>query len=87
MTEFAGKVVVVTGAGSGTGRATALLFALEDAKVSLIEQDESSVRATAELISRSRVRRGRDSRELNHTGRDRYPTSSKLSEGLPRSRR
>ena len=53
MSEFAGKIVVVTGAGSGIGRATALLFVQENAKVALIDQDESSVRATAELISRS----------------------------------
>jgi NAD(P)-dependent dehydrogenase (short-subunit alcohol dehydrogenase family) len=37
MSEFAGQVVLVTGAASGIGRATAVLFAREEAKVALMD--------------------------------------------------
>jgi NAD(P)-dependent dehydrogenase (short-subunit alcohol dehydrogenase family) len=39
MSGFAGQVVVVTGAGSGIGRATALLFARLGAKVHVVDLD------------------------------------------------
>ncbi|OGO49689.1 MAG: hypothetical protein A2148_00525 [Chloroflexi bacterium RBG_16_68_14] len=44
------KVAVVTGAGSGIGRAIALEFAREGAKVLVAELDESSGRAVADEI-------------------------------------
>ena len=49
--EFRGKVVVITGAGSGIGRATALLFSRLGATVHLVDLDGAraeTVRATIE---------------------------------------
>ena len=51
MSEFEGKVVVVTGAGSGIGRGTAILFGRERAKVVTIDWNASSGEETASLIS------------------------------------
>lgn len=44
------KVVVVTGAGSGIGRATALALAREGARLSLSDVDESGGRKTLEAV-------------------------------------
>ena len=44
--EFDGKVVVVTGAASGLGRATALAFAREGAKLALADINEAGLAAT-----------------------------------------
>jgi len=45
------RTAVITGAGSGIGRATALLFAREGARVVVAERDERSGRETAALIA------------------------------------
>ena len=45
-----GKIAVVTGAGAGIGRATALLFAREGARVTVADRNEASGRQTAEQI-------------------------------------
>ena len=50
MSEFSGKVVMVTGGGSGIGRGTCLLFRKEGAKVVVVDRDESSAAETAALI-------------------------------------
>jgi NAD(P)-dependent dehydrogenase (short-subunit alcohol dehydrogenase family) len=51
--DFTGQVAVVTGAGSGIGRSTALLFARLGAKVHAVDLDEASARAVAEQIESS----------------------------------
>ncbi len=50
--ELEGKVAIVTGAGSGIGRSTALLFASEGASVMVADISEEGGSKTAELISR-----------------------------------
>lgn len=47
---FAGKLVLITGAGSGIGRATALEFASHGADLALIDIDAAAVGETAELV-------------------------------------
>lgn len=49
-TGIKGKTAIVTGAGSGIGRATALAFAAAGARVVVAERDEASGRATAQLV-------------------------------------
>jgi 3-oxoacyl-[acyl-carrier protein] reductase len=48
--RFEGKVVVITGAGSGMGRAGALAFAEEGASVVVADIVEEAAQATAQLI-------------------------------------
>lgn len=48
--SFASKVAIVTGGGSGIGRATALALADQGARVVVVDRDEASARATAEAI-------------------------------------
>src|SRR5215831_6347400 len=55
--RLAGKVAIVTGAGSraegiGNGRATAVLFAREGARVLLVDQSRAAAEITQELIGR-----------------------------------
>src|SRR5207245_5187038 len=54
MSESAGRVVMITGGGSGIGRATALLFGQEAARVAVIDCNEPSARETASLIKQQR---------------------------------
>ncbi|MBI2141282.1 glucose 1-dehydrogenase [Candidatus Woesearchaeota archaeon] len=49
-----GKVAIVTGAGSGIGRASAILFAREGAKVVVADYDEKGGRGTVGLIARAK---------------------------------
>ena len=48
---FSGKVAIVTGAGTGMGRAIALAFAREGARVVVAEISESDGQETAHLVS------------------------------------
>ena len=47
---FKGKTIVITGAASGIGRATALIFAREGANVVCADINEAGVERTAEMI-------------------------------------
>jgi NAD(P)-dependent dehydrogenase (short-subunit alcohol dehydrogenase family) len=50
--KLAGKVALITGAGSGMGRAAALLFAREGAKVGVIDINQAPAQETAAMIER-----------------------------------
>ena len=49
MKTFSDKVVVITGAASGIGRALAIRFAAEGARLALIDRDEAGLNETARL--------------------------------------
>lgn len=50
MARLADKVAIITGAGAGIGRASALLFAQEGARVVIAERDAERGEATAEAV-------------------------------------
>lgn len=52
MSEFNGEVVMITGAASGIGRATALLFGRERARVLAVDRNETAVLETAKMVQR-----------------------------------
>lgn len=53
MAKLKDKVAVITGAGSGIGRATAILFAKEGAKVVVVDCDRDSGEETVKIIKES----------------------------------
>ncbi|MGH7865147.1 MAG: SDR family NAD(P)-dependent oxidoreductase [Candidatus Binataceae bacterium] len=50
--KLAGKVALITGAGSGMGRAASLIFAREGAKLAAVDVNEEAARHTADMIQR-----------------------------------
>lgn len=68
------KVAVVTGAGSGIGRATAIRFAAEGASVIVAELNERSGKETEELITES----GGKQRSFKQTSRVLMPFKMRL---------
>jgi 2,5-dichloro-2,5-cyclohexadiene-1,4-diol dehydrogenase 1 len=48
---LAGKTIIITGSGSGIGRAAALLFAEAGAQLMLADQNESGVQETAAMVT------------------------------------
>jgi len=50
MERLKGKVSIITGAGSGIGRATAMLFAAEGARIVIVDRDETAAHATENEI-------------------------------------
>jgi NAD(P)-dependent dehydrogenase (short-subunit alcohol dehydrogenase family) len=55
MSRLAGKIALITGAGSGIGRATAILFAREGARVAIAEIDPVSGEETAHLAGNGAI--------------------------------
>jgi NADP-dependent 3-hydroxy acid dehydrogenase YdfG len=64
--RFANQVGVVTGAGSGLGRATAIGLAREGARLVLFDRDEEGLRATAATCAGSLIQTGDVANPADH---------------------
>lgn len=52
--DFTDKVVLVTGASAGIGKATAILFANHGAKLALVGRNESNLRDVADICEKEK---------------------------------
>jgi NAD(P)-dependent dehydrogenase (short-subunit alcohol dehydrogenase family) len=55
MNRLQGKIAFITGAGTGIGRATAILFAREGARVAIAEIDTTAGEETAHLAGNNAI--------------------------------
>ncbi len=53
--ELKNKIIVITGAGSGIGKETALLFLEHGASVVLADMNETSLEETFEIIKQKKM--------------------------------
>ncbi len=53
MGRLDGKVAIVTGAASGIGRASAILFAREGARLVIVDKNAEGVGETAKMIAKN----------------------------------
>src|SRR5690349_19904512 len=77
--EIRGKVAVVTGAGSGIGRATAVRLAAEGASVLAADLDEAGMRETVGLIESAPGRAEIVRLDVTDAARARHMTDAALS--------
>ena len=68
--KLANKTALITGAGSGMGKATALLFAKEGAKIAAVDIVEAQVKETAAASDRASSRRVEERRREADGRRD-----------------
>ena len=62
MFELNKKKLVITGAGSGIGRAMALLFAKQGALVNILDKDAEGAARTTEMINKGQIGQPADSK-------------------------
>ncbi|HVB82215.1 MAG TPA: SDR family oxidoreductase [Candidatus Binataceae bacterium] len=77
--EIAGKVAVVTGGGSGIGRATAVRLAAEGAAVLTADLDEAGARETVGLIEKAGGRAAALRVDVTDAGQTRHMMETALS--------
>jgi NAD(P)-dependent dehydrogenase (short-subunit alcohol dehydrogenase family) len=75
MARLAGKIAFITGAGTGIGRATAILFAREGARVAIAEIDAPAGEETAHLTGNEAIAIRTDAlqRGVKQTRSSRHP--------------
>ena len=76
MGRLEGKSVIITGAGSGIGRAASLLFTREGAKLIAVDRSEG-VKETVELVQQSRRHRGGRDGRCRFGNRRAWPSSTR----------
>uniref|UniRef100_A0A914P8U8 Uncharacterized protein n=1 Tax=Panagrolaimus davidi TaxID=227884 RepID=A0A914P8U8_9BILA len=59
MSDFNGKVVIITGSSSGIGQAAAVLFAKNGASVTIHGRSEDGLKKTMEMLSEAKIPKDR----------------------------